>query len=551
MAYSVLYVDDNKILQDFVRQCAEHFGGITVTAEPSAARALDLLASGSFDAVIADYDMPEMDGITFLKTVRSRFGDFPFVIFFSPHHNPAIIPEAILNGAISVHFVPFSLADFREIIRELTAAIVRRRGEQEPQGATAPPVKAAPGILQRTQTPAPQAAPAAAITGTAGRREGPSERKLRQEGSVPAPVSAVTGPQAPEPDEWEERFRVLAENLPNAVLLMDRGLHIRYASPQVPWRLGKNPHLQVIGKTPAEIGLPNHVVRLWKDAAEEVFSSGKLRETEFRLTESSEPVCWTLAPVHGPDGSVMQVLIVDRWKIDLTDETSCRAALKKFSLLSGINRHEICNQATVIAAILEMIKITSEEPRIHEHCRRIREKIDTICERVNVSRFYLDIVPRELRWQEVAAVLAPLKVPDHIRLEAVLPLPVVFADTKLPVVFSSLISYTGKYSGGVSLIRISARETPDGCVIRVEDNGTGIPEEEKKRIFCHSYSDHRDFDIGITAEILSETHIGIQETGTPGKGIRFEMRVPKGWYRFGPVPAQPGVPPAPTGGKKE
>jgi hypothetical protein len=36
----------------------------------------------------------------------------------------------------------------------------------------------------------------------------------------------------------------------------------------------------------------------------------------------------------------------------------------------------------------------------------------------------------------------------------------------------------------------------------------------------------------VSREILSITGISIRETGTPGKGARLEIRVPKGAYRF-------------------
>jgi len=40
--------------------------------------------------------------------------------------------------------------------------------------------------------------------------------------------------------------------------------------------------------------------------------------------------------------------------------------------------------------------------------------------------------------------------------------------------------------------------------------------------------DHRDFDIAETGWILSQSHIGIRENGIMGKGIRFEITLPKG-----------------------
>ena len=43
--------------------------------------ALDLLGHTDFDAIISDYQMPEMDGIELLKTVRKTFGNIPFILF--------------------------------------------------------------------------------------------------------------------------------------------------------------------------------------------------------------------------------------------------------------------------------------------------------------------------------------------------------------------------------------------------------------------------------------------------------------------------------------
>jgi len=40
------------------------------------------------------------------------------------------------------------------------------------------------------------------------------------------------------------------------------------------------------------------------------------------------------------------------------------------------------------------------------------------------------------------------------------------------------------------------------------------------------------FGLYLMGEILSITGITITENGTPGKGARFEIMVPKGAYRF-------------------
>ncbi len=64
-----------------------------------------------------------------------------------------------------------------------------------------------------------------------------------------------------------------------------------------------------------------------------------------------------------------------------------------------------------------------------------------------------------------------------------------------------------------------------------EDNGRGIAGKEKEKIFMRGYGQNTGFGLFITKEILSITGMEIKETGSPGKGARFEIRVPEGNYR--------------------
>ena len=67
---SLLYVDDEPALLDLCLCFLEQEGDISVITVASAGEALALLASGKFDAIISDYQMPDIDGIAFLRTVR-------------------------------------------------------------------------------------------------------------------------------------------------------------------------------------------------------------------------------------------------------------------------------------------------------------------------------------------------------------------------------------------------------------------------------------------------------------------------------------------------
>ena len=71
MAERILIVDDET---DFLEIMAERMSarGIEVATAPSAQEALRQVEAGSFDAVILDLKMPEVDGLETLKAIKAR-----------------------------------------------------------------------------------------------------------------------------------------------------------------------------------------------------------------------------------------------------------------------------------------------------------------------------------------------------------------------------------------------------------------------------------------------------------------------------------------------
>ena len=80
----------------------------------------------------------------------------------------------------------------------------------------------------------------------------------------------------------------------------------------------------------------------------------------------------------------------------------------------------------------------------------------------------------------------------------------------------------------MTFIRLSAEECDNGLKLVVEDDGIGIPEADKDRMFTRGFGKNTGLGLFLVREILSITGITIQENGNPGTGARFEMTVPKG-----------------------
>lgn len=74
--------DENQLLEQaqvFLERENDH---LEIEKTTSVRYAIDLLESGDYDVIVSEYQMPEIDGLEFLKVVRDREGDdIPFIIF--------------------------------------------------------------------------------------------------------------------------------------------------------------------------------------------------------------------------------------------------------------------------------------------------------------------------------------------------------------------------------------------------------------------------------------------------------------------------------------
>jgi PAS domain S-box-containing protein len=127
---SVLYVDDEPALLEIAKIFLEEAGGINVRTSISATDALALPELLSYDAIISDFQMPNMDGIAFLKAVRQRSTDIPFILFTGRGREEIVI-EAINNGAdFYLQKGGAPEAQFAELVHKIRQAVRRKQAER-------------------------------------------------------------------------------------------------------------------------------------------------------------------------------------------------------------------------------------------------------------------------------------------------------------------------------------------------------------------------------------------------------------------------------------
>jgi PAS domain S-box-containing protein len=131
--YSLLYVDDEPILLEIGKLFLEQSGDFRVAVMASAQEALDSPDLGTYDAIVSDYQMPGMNGIEFLKAVRERYREIPFLIFTGRGREEVVI-EAINNGAdFYVQKGGDPTAQFAELAHKIRQAVRRSEAERSRQ----------------------------------------------------------------------------------------------------------------------------------------------------------------------------------------------------------------------------------------------------------------------------------------------------------------------------------------------------------------------------------------------------------------------------------
>lgn len=216
-------------------------------------------------------------------------------------------------------------------------------------------------------------------------------------------------------------------------------------------------------------------------------------------------------------------------------EAAIRLANHKINTLSGVTRHDILNQITVIVMYLALIRETETDPHVTGYIDKIGEVTDMIQKQIRFTREYQDIGSGEPRWHNINEVIGEAASGvgnDDVIIDRQVADLEIFADAGFPKVFANLIENALVHGRHVTLIRFSYYETDTGLVLCCEDNGIGIPDDAKARIFRREYFRNTGYGLFLIVEILSITGLSIKETGTPGTGARFEIHVPKGNYRF-------------------
>ena len=109
-----LIVDDDESISAMVRLCLSGIGVSDITVAGDGIEALNHFTPGStpFGLIICDLMMPRMDGIEFLKRVRSTNRDVPFLMLTAKKDQKEYF-DAKAAGATYYFMKPFTVDDLQ------------------------------------------------------------------------------------------------------------------------------------------------------------------------------------------------------------------------------------------------------------------------------------------------------------------------------------------------------------------------------------------------------------------------------------------------------
>ena len=109
-----LIVDDEQIYRDEITEFLEDMNYRSFKAE-APSKALEVLRKEDIDIIILDIKLPETDGISFLKKIKTEFPQSE-VIMITGHGDMEKVIEAMRSGAIDFINKPFSTLELRSAL---------------------------------------------------------------------------------------------------------------------------------------------------------------------------------------------------------------------------------------------------------------------------------------------------------------------------------------------------------------------------------------------------------------------------------------------------
>ncbi len=339
----------------------------------------------------------------------------------------------------------------------------------------------------------------------------------------------------------EEKFRNIFAIAPNAVYLctLKEGRFIE-VNDRFEEMFGYK-RKEIIGQTSLQLGLlANPSDRLRMLAILEL--EGKARNLEIDCVRKNGQVFPTEFSVSLLDQGNQQLLVgvIRDFSSHKQSEESLKLAAKELQMLNeklrvvgSLTRHDVGNKLAAIAGSEYLLrKLIGGKPEFVKYLDNIKNAIDASHKLFEFSHYYEKIGAEKTAVMEVfecfnmaAALfsnLTELKIVNDCQGLKVL------ADSLLRQLFYNLIDNSLTHGEKVTQIRLHFSKGVDEVKLFYEDNGVGIPQANKSRLFEVGFTTGKGSGLGLALikRMVEVYGWSIVEEGEEGRGAKFKITIP-------------------------
>ncbi len=601
----VLLVDDDTCFLSIASQILISEYNFDVQTVNSADLALKTLENQNFDAIISDYDMPQIDGLEFLRILRNNKNDVPFIIFTGQGREEVAIkalnlgadrylnkhgpPEAVyaelcdaiiktIESKQSKILLKESEEKYRTLVEESLQGILVAQGRPphsvfvnesfaKTLGYSVEEINSlSPTQLAGLVHPEDQKIFFERYNQRLFGQQRDSTfdfRGLKKDGTTlwlrvssnrilyngePAVQGMFLNidndkKAAENIQKKEARYRELSNSLPEMVFETDEKGKITFYN---------FPGCEITGYTPEDLekGLNILEVIAPEDRqraalnAQKAIAGQTTGSNEYKLIKKNGEIMPVLAKttrfVLENGGFGLRGILVDITERKLIEknlaENQRRLQLMndKLRVVESLTRHDVRNKLCGITGNIFILKKrlsgSAEQLQLLQNMERSCSGIEQIFDFV---RTYEQLGVDTLTFVDLQQVFN-----DALRLFSNQALPkitcqcdglMVLADSLLTQLFYNLLDNSIKHGKNVNSIKVTFEEINESLAIIYEDDGIGVPKENKDQIFKMGYSTGASTGYGLylIKKMVEVYGWNITENGHPGKGVRFVIEIPQ------------------------
>lgn len=586
----VLHVDDDLSLLEVSKQILLMENNFEIEIATSVDEAFKKMWRQNFDAIVSDYEMPQKDGLEFLKELREQGKEIPFILFTGKGREEVVVKalnlgaDSYINKHGSPETVYFELADainktverkksenalrtseanFKAYLESSPVSVFVTNQEGKYEYINEAAIKllgfSRDELLNMTvhQVVPKEDMPRRRFNQLKEKGYFAEEMRLKQKNgtSIDVFLSASKLPDGKlvafcedisERKKAEEALKQLNEVLERVGECVGAGLAVIGKDYRVVWA---NQLLRALGVTSNKKCYQpfNKLESVCPDCGvKKIFEQNlPIDIHEFKRVNSKGETTWVelrVTPLKDKNGATMAALelavpITERKKVEQElkeNHDRIESMNEKLRVVGSLTRHDVGNKLMAAKSNLYLLKKriggNSELAKYFDgietafaSAERIFE-FSSLYEKIGSERPSKENI-FECFNQAVALLpnLSNIKIVNECQgLE-------VIADSLLRQIFYNFIDNSLKHGEKVTQIKICCSKECDQVKLYYEDDGVGVPEANKVKLFEVGFTTGKGTGLGLylVKKMMDVYGWQIQENGEPGKGIKIVMTIPE------------------------